>query len=466
MTRLLLAALFVVAAACGSGEVEGPGTTPIDTPGTTTTTITEIPGSGQQGLLEEAQLLWNAYRPDSYEITYSLACECDGGPWLLRVEGDQTVVSTRVYPGPGREAPYASVDAIFSEIAATIGQGRFPVDVEYDQEFGYPRSYIFNEPELPVDGGFILTATAFEANPSPGDPARRQALADARARWEDSGLADYDYTFTRGCFCPEEFVGPYQVSLRTGEVAGATFGGTDLFDIDILEIGRYEEIIKSVDGVFAEIERALREADSFNAEYHPVLGYPTNVYIDWIANAADEEVGYTIANLREPAEYPATCSTEGWDIALRAQPDLPDPVAATRLAIFEAAMNCDFEELVALSDVGTLPLGTTLGGSGPELFWESENRGEPIMRTIVEHLNLSFSVGAGTEGAAFYAWPSAFAYLTSASGAGLPPADYEALLKIYSVDDLEEMFDVVGGYTGWRHIIAADGEWLFFTAGD
>lgn len=466
MKRSLFAALLLVATACGSEPVGGPATTPVEGGGVTTTSITALPGATQRELLEEARLAWTANRPEAYEITYSLACECDGGPWFIRVEGAETVASGRVGPELGGDVPYDSIDAIFSEIEATIGQNEFPVDVEYDGDFGYPRSYIFNEPELPVDGGFILTVTAFEANPSPGEPGQRQAFADAVVRWENTGLLDYDYSFTRGCFCPEEFVGPYSVSVRAEEVAGASFRGTDLFDIDILEIGRYDEIIKTVPGVFAEIERALREADSFTAEYHPQLGYPTSVHIDWIANAADEEVNYTIANLRAPVEYPDTCSTEGWDVALLSQPDLPEPVGATRLAIFEAAMACDFPALVALSDAGDLPFETTFGGSGPEYFWEAELRGEPILQTLVEHLNLPFAAAEDGSGATYYAWPSAFIHLTSPHGDGIPAGEYEALLELYTVEDLEEMFETIGGYTGWRLIIAGDGEWLFFIAGD
>ena len=49
---------------------------------------------------------------------------------------------------------------------------------------------------------------------------------------------------------------------------------------------------------------------------------------------------------------------------------------------------------------------------------------------------------------------------------GLPAEDYEALLEIYSVEDLEEMFEVIGGFVGYRIVITADGEWLFFIAGD
>ncbi|NNC92182.1 MAG: hypothetical protein HKN80_06785 [Acidimicrobiia bacterium] len=463
MKRLLLfAALFVVLAACGADEVDGPGTTGVDGPGITTTTIA-IPGAMQQGLLDEARAVWAVQRPDSYALTYSLACECDSGPWLIRVEGETTVVAERVGLGPGREAPYASVDAIFDEITATISQGRFPVDVAYDQEYGYPRSYVFNEPELPVDGGFILTVTDFQADPPARDPQQRQAFVEGLARWEESGLADadYDYTFTRGCFCPVEFVGPYQVSLRAGEITSASFKGTDLFDIDILEIGRYEEIVKPVLGVFAEIERALREADSFTADYHPVLGYPTNVYIDWIANAADEEVSYTIANLRDPAEYPDSCSTDGWEAGLVPQPDLPEAVAATRLALFEAAMTCDFGAIAAVSDGADLPVQTSHGGSGPEYVWQREREGIPLMRTLVEHLNLGFTASEDS-----YVWPSAMENLTSPYGEGLSEEDYAALLELYTVEDLEESFELFDGFVGHRIAIAADGQWLFFIAGD
>jgi hypothetical protein len=56
--------------------------------------------------------------------------------------------------------------------------------------------------------------------------------------------------------------------------------------------------------------------------------------------------------------------------------------------------------------------------------------------------------------------------LTSPYGDGLPDADYAALLELYPVNELEEMFDVLGGYVGWRHGIDGSGEWRFFLAGD
>jgi hypothetical protein len=358
-----------------------------------------------------------------------------------------------------------SIEAIFNEIQVALAEDTVPVDVEYDDRYGYPRSYIWNGPQLPVDGGFILTITEFVDDPSQADPAREAALEEARARWAANGFANYDYVFTRSCFCPEEFVGPYAASVRNNEVAGAAFRGTDLFDIDILEIGRYDEIIKTVDGVFAEIERALRTADSFTAEYDPVLGFPTNVYIDWIANAADEEVSYEIRSLRDPGNYPQSCSTDGWEAGLVDQPDLPEPVAATRRSLFDAAMSCDFALIAAVSDAADLPVQTSHGGSGPEYIWEAEIQAIPAMRTIVEHLNLSYAAST-TELGTTYAWPSAATRLTSPLGDGLPADEYAALLELYAVEDLVEMFDFFDGYVGYRIVIAEDGQWLFALAGD
>ncbi|MGI9647900.1 MAG: DUF6174 domain-containing protein [Acidimicrobiia bacterium] len=126
---------------------------------------------------------------------------------------------------------------------------------------------------------------------------RDDDLDEARALWQQQALADYDYTFRRGCFCPQQWSGPYEVSVRAGVVSGATFEGVDLLDIPDPRVNSYEDRVLTVEGVFAEIDRALQEADRFQAAYHPVLGYPVYVSIDWDDRAIDEEVTYFIENL-------------------------------------------------------------------------------------------------------------------------------------------------------------------------
>ncbi|NNF10895.1 MAG: hypothetical protein HKN74_11470, partial [Acidimicrobiia bacterium] len=296
MKRLLFAAVVIATAACGSAETAGPGPT---TSTSTTSTTTTVPGGTQRTLLEQARATWTASRPDTYRYTLALACECDGGPWVIQIDGTTLIDLDRPNPdGPADYLPYTTIESIFADIETTLEEGRVPVDVIYDPSLGYPVSYTWNGPELPVDGGFILTVSEFEADPKPADPTLTRELRDAQQRWESWGWVDYDYLFTRGCFCPREWVGPYAVQVREGEIVGATYNGTDLFDIGSLEIGRYDEIIKTVPAVFAEIERALQEADHIDVSYHPQYGYPTDVYIDWDRATADEEVGYTIAGLR------------------------------------------------------------------------------------------------------------------------------------------------------------------------
>ncbi len=165
-------------------------------------------------------------------------------------------------------------------------------------------------------------------------------------------------------------------------------------------------------------------------------------------------------NLEE--ENPAICSTTGLELEPLFQGELPDDVAAMRDAIFAAAMVCDYEALGELANGGEVPFEASFGGGDVPGYWKDlEIRGGAVVAAMVRHLNLAYAETDET-----YLWPSATVDLTSPSGDGLAEADYTALLELYSVDELEEMFDVLGGYVGWRHGINAAGDWRFFLAGD
>lgn len=311
------------------------------------------------------------------------------------------------------------------------------------------------------------TTIAPTTTPPTTDPnqAEHDVLVGARDRWAAAGMNEYDYSFSRRCFCREEYLGPYDVVVRDGSITVARLHGVDLLTIQGLDLSGYEQIIFTVDGLFDEIERALAEAASLTVEYEPDLGYPTRVAIDWMANVADDEIEYSIADLHPPVTL-TECSTSGLAVDLVDQPELPTVVAATRQSIYNAAMACDFDALVALAEVGDSPLLTTFGGGGVEIFLEREAEGDPILRTLVEHLNQPYATLDDGAGTVYYAWPSAFVNLEAPDGTGLPPEEYEALLTLYTVDELEEMFDGIGGYVGWRNGIADDGEWVYFVAGD
>lgn len=283
--------LAVVVAACGESDIGSPSSTTTAPPPPASTSPSSLPEIDQAIQLEAARARWESNRPARYSLTYALQCECDQGPWQVVVDGADTVEWRRLSAGPG-EVPYRSVDAVFDEIGATLDEGRFPIEVEYHPELGYPVEYVFNPPELPVDGGFVLVVTSFEADPAPLATQDLEELAAARARWAAAAMLDYDYTLSRVCFCPPEALGPFRVRVRGGDVEGAEFGGEE---VDLATNG---SLVMTVERVFADIERALTdpEADVF-ADYHPELGYPTVASLDWIVQAVDDEEHLTLSDL-------------------------------------------------------------------------------------------------------------------------------------------------------------------------
>ena len=279
----LILAVLILAGGCAATSVVGPATVPPESP---------------QARLDQARSLWDSNRPDSYQFKYSLVCECDSGPWVVRVESNGISSAKHVGIKQLFDAPYESVDDIFDEIQAQLDDGRFPVKVSYDSELGYPEEYVFNEPELAVDGGFILNVSEFVPNPPPGDSAEYERYVEALAKWTEAGITSYEFTFSRGCFCPVEYVGPYVATVTDGTVASATYNGVDLLEIELLRATSYGERVLTVDEVFAEIARAILEADSMDVTYHPELGYPLSASIDWELQMADEEVYYTLSDLQ------------------------------------------------------------------------------------------------------------------------------------------------------------------------
>lgn len=117
-----------------------------------------------------------------------------------------------------------------------------------------------------------------------GDPA----LAEARARWEARGPADYAMTQSRSCFCPRDVTGPFEVAVRDGAITSVTFDGASV----------PTDRAQSVDALFDLIADAYaRDAAEVRVRYDPALGYPTEIWIDYDRQMADEETGYTVSAL-------------------------------------------------------------------------------------------------------------------------------------------------------------------------
>jgi hypothetical protein len=117
---------------------------------------------------------------------------------------------------------------------------------------------------------------------------------DARLRWSSRAPSAYTYTVERGCYCLPESIGPVDVTVRAGVVESRRYTRTGA-DVP----AQYAELFPTVDGLFARIDSArARKAASLRAEYHPELGYPTRIDIDFVEEMADDEVFWRASGLR------------------------------------------------------------------------------------------------------------------------------------------------------------------------
>jgi hypothetical protein len=131
-----------------------------------------------------------------------------------------------------------------------------------------------------------------------GSDDREHDLERARVLWRAAGIRDYTYRLRRICFCLPESLGPAWVTVRGSVLV------TEVVYVDGGEPmpEQYAEGFLSVEGLFDLIDDALeRGAAVVDVTYDPETGVPLDVFIDYEARMADEEMGYA-AGLPEAAE--------------------------------------------------------------------------------------------------------------------------------------------------------------------
>ena len=135
--------------------------------------------------------------------------------------------------------------------------------------------------------GCVLGAVACSG---PLGPEQNQ-LDQALSLWRESEITSYSYRFQRLCFCPS--VDPVIIEVEEEQIIAITDEGSGQ-PATPPSVDYY----LTIDGIFAAIHDAIEQgAHSLTAIYHPTLGYPTAVDIDYLENAIDEEMSYRASRL-------------------------------------------------------------------------------------------------------------------------------------------------------------------------
>ena len=117
--------------------------------------------------------------------------------------------------------------------------------------------------------------------------------------------------------------------------------------------------------------------------------------------AATSPLAVPSASTTTPRET-SSCSAAGFESPTSGPPSLPEPVAATRAEIIDAASDCDFDRLEARADESFV---TSFGGGGVGSLREWESQGSGELDTLLEVLHMSYEVVETDGGGAIYVWP-------------------------------------------------------------
>lgn len=187
-------------------------------------------------------------------------------------------------------------------------------------------------------------------------------------------------------------------------------------------------------------------------------------------NVREHAVFLTPSTGPGPGDTPTTtappfgCSGHMWETPFIDQPGLPELVAAKRAAIWDAAVECDWDQLQRLLGPG---FSYSFGGGddsidAPIQHWqglEDEGVDRPIL-FLAELLNQPYGT-IESDGITYYVWPSAHAKQWDEVTA----AERVELRRLFN-DDYFAEFEAFGAYFHYRVGILANGDWVYFIAGD
>jgi hypothetical protein len=120
----------------------------------------------------------------------------------------------------------------------------------------------------------------------------KTSIANPQERWKAYAIHDYTITQSLNCFCFNGGV-DVKVEVRNDSVIRVRNAMTDsVFSKETFQ--RY----KSVNDLFTFMGTIdTTKVAQYIFEYDSTYGFPKNIYVDYNAQIADEEMGYTTKNL-------------------------------------------------------------------------------------------------------------------------------------------------------------------------
>lgn len=142
------------------------------------------------------------------------------------------------------------------------------------------------------------------------DPASQEnqgsEIEQNKQKWQDANVSRYRFHLNIGCFCVFSQDMPLLIEVQNGEVVSMEYQSGNEIDAANRE---YFQRFATIDKLFAEIENGFQTGDSSDSsqnkadevavEYDETYGFPTQVNVDFIKNAVDDELSLTLSNFEK-----------------------------------------------------------------------------------------------------------------------------------------------------------------------
>jgi len=124
-------------------------------------------------------------------------------------------------------------------------------------------------------------------------------LSQNRKKWRDVNITHYRFQLTVGCFCPVAGQNPFTVEVQNGEIISMVdTNGDEVSAEDPMNDFVFQ--YATIDRLFSKLDSdSVRDADKLTVTYDPTYGFPSDISIDFIELAMDDEL-YLSASAFEP----------------------------------------------------------------------------------------------------------------------------------------------------------------------
>jgi hypothetical protein len=145
---------------------------------------------------------------------------------------------------------------------------------------------------------FIFLTLALAACTAVGNAMGSQSeIEQNKEKWQDANISHYRYHLSITCFCVFTQDMPLIIEVDNGKVVSMEFQSGNEIDASSRELfDKYA----TIDRLFAELEADSNgAADEVIAKYDPSYGFPTEVTIDFVQEATDDELYLSLSNVEE-----------------------------------------------------------------------------------------------------------------------------------------------------------------------